>query len=840
MAWEKHIGRVGALAVALGIGSAVVAMPSISWAQTDESSSAGVAKSDAGDARTDTNGAGESPSSGSDDDGEASPTTTADSDSPADDSAAAGGPIGVSVDEAPIDDPEWVDPDESVDPDASVDLPSYSDTEERGDRPTEVTDEQTYLDVDADEADDVDAEVSFPDDFGTDDTATPPSTQPTADTVQPDAAVEPAVMDPGIVVPASPSTQVSTPPTVTTSLAVPAATASDTEDPHGPAASPLLLTLLASAWRSVTDRIDAAQPASAVPSAAAPGDISVSATSSPIQGGASQSPVIADDGTIYQVTDGGGTTRVSILDSDGQVVTTSEFDGVGTRAQAAARPDGSLIVVTASEGRWSTTVRAVDSDGNVTRLATVFGLADSPLTVGADGALYFKTVIRPLADDLPAIDYRFVRVSANNFTRTYSYDTDFELASDGTAHLVSSRFGFSTLRTIYSSGWTRASLLPYGSDPSAPMVDQDGTVYVTAGVQGLFGTKTTRVYTIEGASRTVRSIAGLPGEMVLTANGFGLETFTFDGYTDDGTGTTYISTVTADSIVTSDVIDGRIEGLQVGSNGTAYAPIVDPTRNDTAVAVIDPDGEVVLVVVPGMVVVRDRGDRLVRGGSAQSNDDFGYVNYTADGTEYVAVLSPDAAVARTIELPEGAHGTVFFGPDGSPFELLEYYGPSVSEYGRQILALSTGAYTSFVPGNSAIDDADVVFGPDGTGYLLTHISPEYETNILGFNAAGDTVVPLSTITSPALGTNADGETVILVFGPDGTAYVVDRSRDDSGVYALTPSGAQKLVELEYSQLGDPRLPTFGADGTGYVANTVYLDGGIFETTVTSFTPTVSV
>ena len=32
----------------------------------------------------------------------------------------------------------------------------------------------------------------------------------------------------------------------------------------------------------------------------------------------------------------------------------------------------------------------------------------------------------------------------------------------------------------------------------------------------------------------------------------------------------------------------------------------------------------------------------------------------------------------------------------------------------------------------------------------------------------------------------------------------------------------------------------GADGTGYVANTIYLDGGIFETTVTSFTPAVSI
>ena len=405
---------------------------------------------------------------------------------------------------------------------------------------------------------------------------------------------------------------------------------------------------------------------------------------------------------------------------------------------------------------------------------------------------------------------------------------------------MSSRFGFSTLRTIYSSGWTRASLLPFGSDPSAPLMDQDGTVYVAAGVQGLFGSKSTRVYTIEGASRTVRSIVGLPGEMVMLADGFGLETVTFDGYTDEGTGTTYISTVTADALVTSEAIDGRIAGLQVGANGTAYAPIVDPARDDTAVAVVDPDGEVVLVVVPGVVVVRDRGDRLVRGGSAQSNDDFGYVNYTADGTEYVAVLAPDATVARTIELPEGAHGTVFFGPDGSAFQLLEYYGPSVSEPGRQILALTTGAFTPFVPGDSAVDDADVVFGPDGTGYLLAHVRPEYETSILGFNAAGDTVIPLSSITSPALGTNADGDTIILVFGPDGTAYVVDRSQANSGVYALTASGLQKLVDLEYSQLGDPRLPTFGADGTGYVANTVYLDGGIFETSVTSFGPTVSI
>ena len=299
MEWEKHIGRVGALAVALGIGSAVVAMPAVSWGQTEESSSAGVAKSDARDAGTDTDGAGESTSSGTDD-GEASPSATPDFDSPAGDSDVADSPSEDPEVDAPIDDPGS----ESID--ESVDVRSHSDHEESGDRPTTATDEQSYREVNANGTDYAEVEVSSLDDLDTDDTAKPSPTQRTADTEQPDSAVEPGVTDPGIVVPASPALNTSKPTTVTTSLAAPAATASDPDEPPAPAASPLLLTLLASAWRSVTDRIDAAQSASAVTSAAAPGDIGVSATSAPIRGGASQSPVIADDGTIYQVTDGGG------------------------------------------------------------------------------------------------------------------------------------------------------------------------------------------------------------------------------------------------------------------------------------------------------------------------------------------------------------------------------------------------------------------------------------------------------------------------------------------------------------------------------------------------------
>ncbi|MBX7448272.1 hypothetical protein GR927_09745 [Mycolicibacterium sp. 3033] len=44
MGLEKHVGRVGALAVALGIGSAVAAMPAVAWAEPDSGSAAAVSR----------------------------------------------------------------------------------------------------------------------------------------------------------------------------------------------------------------------------------------------------------------------------------------------------------------------------------------------------------------------------------------------------------------------------------------------------------------------------------------------------------------------------------------------------------------------------------------------------------------------------------------------------------------------------------------------------------------------------------------------------------------------------------------------------------------------------
>jgi hypothetical protein len=397
---------------------------------------------------------------------------------------------------------------------------------------------------------------------------------------------------------------------------------------------------------------------------------------------------------------------------------------------------------------------------------------------------------------------------------------------------VSSWFGFSTVRTIDSAGWTRSTLLPFGSDPSAPIVDRNGTAYVTVGVRGLFSTKSTRVYSIDGASRTVRSVAGLPGDAILTADGIALETYTFDGYVDNGTGTTYISRVTANSIDTSEAIDGRIAGFQVTSQGTVYAPIFDPALDTTPVAVVDTDGNVNTVTLPGALVARERS---VRGGGSQSGDGFGYVNYTRNGSEYVAVLSPEAGVVRTIELPQGATGgTVFFGPDGAAYELLEYRDPTGNYVSRQILALSTDTYTPDVPGVSFVGADDVVFGPDGIGYLLVGTPAAYDLDVVGFNAAGDTVVPPSGIGFPHVRYNTLTDRELVVFAPDGTAYLTNWGPVGAGVYALTPSGAQKVADLDYAQLGVASLPTFSTDGTGYVATSARNSSNVFVTEVTSF------
>lgn len=754
MGWDEHIGRVGGLAVALGIGSAVVAMPGVAWAEPDTATSAGAAA-----------GADEPKrSSANDDASDADVSTRA----------------------------------------TATEEPPTSNQSSSGDTPDEEG---------------VDTADEDPESPSTTDEPAPDEPAPSTET--PATAAPESTTDVVEVAPEVPAATVSAP------LAVPDVSPDPGDEPETPAATPLLWTVLSSARRSFGDDTDAGTAgASRTEQTALVDDVAAAAPSSSIAGNPDGPVVFGVDGTRYQVTSNGVVTRVSILDEDGQIIlTTEEIPGSGnTFSRAVARPDGTLIVVTTNEYRNRSVVSAVDNQGTVTRIATVTGAPESTPLVGSDGALYFRTEVPNFFDPLgDAIDYRYVRISPANTVRSFASDTDVQLEPDGSAYLVSSWFGFSTLRAIDSNGVTRAIPLPYGADPSAPILAQDGNIYVTAGVRSFFGTKSTRVYTVTDASHTVRTVRGLPGETVVTADGLYLETFTYDESTDNLTGTTYISRITATAIATSDVIDGRIAGFQVTPDGTVYAPLNAASSDAATVAVVDSDGNVSTTILPGTLVLP--GASGVIGGGTSAAENFGYFIYTADGAEHVAVLNPDGTVARTVGLPQGAtQSEVFFGPDGAAYVVLQYRDAQGQYSSQQILALSNDTYTPLVPGRSFFTTPtsrpNVRFGPDGTGYLITNSAPggSYPSlEVLGFNAAGETVSHASGLPHPVLeyDTSASDKQV-LVFAPDGTAYVTTYGPVGAGVYAVTPSGAQKLLDLDYHQLGNVTTPSFSADGTGYV------------------------
>lgn len=120
------------------------------------------------------------------------------------------------------------------------------------------------------------------------------------------------------------------------------------------------------------------------------------------------------------------------------------------------------------------------------------------------------------------------------------------------------------------------------------------------------------------------------------------------------------------------------------------------------------------MTVPGQIVTRTvRTDNAAATGS----QNLGYVNYRAGGVDHVAVLDADGTITRTIDLPAGATAsTVFFGPDGAAYELLDYFGPDAGQTtARQLIALDTGTLTQVVPGTTAPGSFDVVFGPNDVG-----------------------------------------------------------------------------------------------------------------------------
>lgn len=548
--------------------------------------------------------------------------------------------------------------------------------------------------------------------------------------------------------------------------------------------------------------------------------------------------VVSANGTIYQVTyDVDPTTklptatRVSILDEDGQVLKTTGTIAGSPREQAPAvvRADGSLVLATYKESTNRSTISIVDGSGTVKTVGTVIGQPSGPMEVAPNGAVFLQTRQYSQSGD------RLVRISATNGLRTYQLGTaggTLAVAPDGSAYLVAVSSLGASLVAVGPNGNSRRVSLPSGtSAPESVVIGEDGRGYLTV-ARTLFGNTVTRVYTFTGTSSTVREIAGGPvRNEVVTADGIYQATY------DESTGKSYISRITAGTIETSDPIDGFvINEISITPDGTVYAAIRNLTTQVDSVAVVSSDGGVSTIVIPGSIVATVPGVSNVAGDVANPNvDDNGYVAYTSGGTTYVAVLNPDGTIARTVALPAGAtvRNPVIFAPDGTPYQVIQYRDSGGKVTSQAVLALSNDAVTPTLAGGPLLPNYESLqFGPDGTAYLVTVAEGAPTYHFLGFDGSGATVVSLDVagFLVPQQ-SNYVYDQAALAFGADGTAYATF----NDGVWALTSSGASKVLDLDLG-LGATVTPVaFGPDGTPLVTVSE-LVGDQYVTTVKTFTP----
>lgn len=603
------------------------------------------------------------------------------------------------------------------------------------------------------------------------------------------------------------------------------------KEPAAPADSPLLWTVLAFARRQFARQSEVFTTSDAGRGAAS-SSVAAPAAASSITGSADGPTVIGADGTVYQVTTVANGTQVSIIDGTGQVLSTS--DVIAGRpniySNGVARPDGTLIIVTSNDRGNRSTVSAVDGQGGVTKIASFVGQPNS-VRVGANGALYVGTFVPSIFSPVGAADSRLLRISPTNAVRPFAPNTRVVLAPDGAAYLVASQFGVTSLRAAGADGKTKTVLLPYERYPTLPVLGGDGRAYLAVDVRRALSDSNTRLYTFNGADATVRTLSGEFGGIAAAAAGVYVATSTSTGPAANPDVTTYLSKVTATTLDISAAIPGAIAGFQVTDAGTVYAPI-RTTQSPTSVAIVASDGSVTTTTLPG--ALGTTGAFVQIAGDGPRGQDQGYFRYTANGVTSVAVVNPDGNIARTIPLPLNQDSNpVFFGPDGSAYLMTQTRNSGQVASAQQLVSLSTGAVGSSVPG-PPFSIPGIQFGSDGTGYLVTQEAGTSALQILGFDAGGLNGVSQS-LTTPVIRDNGSFDTQALVFGPDGTAYATSYGPTDAGVYALTPAGATKVLDLDYAPQSVVYLPAVAANGTVYVTRSVFT-GQTSVTTVTTIAP----
>lgn len=640
-------------------------------------------------------------------------------------------------------------------------------------------------------------------------------------------------------------------PTLVKALFAPRATSRHTDTPEPPSASPLAWTMLAAARRQLGEPREAVAATHTGSSEVTP---NVSSSSTP--GLATQPVVVGADGTIYQVTvDANATTgmlaggtRVSIVGPDGEVLKTRTLFGAPSEgSNAVARDDGSLLVTTYSRLLNRTFVSVINPHGLVRPVGSAGGNVQEPISVAADGTAYVQTLVNPSL----GLGYKLIRISAQNTTRVYSATVSSfppVVAPDGSAYLISQNLLTDNvvLMAIGPGGALRrtaprSDLQVVGQ----PVIGSDGRAYwaVTYDItdDGATRDRVTDVYTFTGNRSTLRHIDGDVSNYNLIPAGDGVYVPVYDRTA----GTTVIARISAGAIDLSEPVSGYlVNTIDVTPDGTVYGSVYDYVAKIYKVAVYRTDGSVTETAIAGDIVAPDYPRPPTERFPTPDPDNNGYVAYTADGHAYLAVVSADGTIVRTIALPDGTRATrpVSFGPGGDAYQIVET--PGSDDHAVSVVSASTGAVIATLPGSLVSGHDSLQFGPDGTGYLVTversATTPSSVYHIVSFDSTG-TVITTLDVTGFLDRNRVDyrGQGYFdepLTFGPDGTAYAsvsVFSADEDGGVYALTPTGATRILAVN-----DPKtslMPVIvDSTGTPYVTVTRQ-DGDSYVTTVVPLT-----
>ncbi|WP_141564335.1 ICP22 family protein [Mycolicibacterium palauense] len=868
---EKYVGRVGALAVALGIGAAVAAVPPQAWAQPGDTTSAKSSERGAARAAGHTKTRHSSSPGASARRGAGSSHTSA-SDR-ADRSRASGGDDDAATGSRPLnrrrhdsrsdtDDASTSAPDKRSDASDSGDTGPDSTQKPADDRSADESSEpptkqpktkqasrpKSQPTGQPEKADPADAspvsgaagQDAEPDTKDTEsgtgpdsETNSEPNTQPDTETnSEPNTATE---------------TPEATPTATVRTLSSPPPSSRTSDAPDTPVDSPLWALALAYVRRQFgPDKTGTATTATADVSQQSDSAAAADTDATSIPGTATTPTVVGADGTVYQVTtdvdsDGlaTGTTRVSIIGADGQVLTTRDIRGAATTTLPVTRPDGSLVVATYVRSLNRTIISVVNDRGRVHRVRSVSGEPVSQLSVAPNGTTFLQT--RQSAAGLwGGLGYRLVRVSKFNTARAYSAliaPGAPVVGPDGSAYMLkyTSFLGTSAMLAVGPHGLSRTIPLPMGSaDAVEPVIGGDGRAYFAISPQRGDYT-TTRVFSYKGIFSTAHDVPGITRDSLISAgDGVYFLTYNYLAHQD------WVSHVTATDATTVLLNGSENTPLRVTPDGTVYLAVNNSSGTPTdSVVFINSDGDTTVVPLPGDVYsmgswpVSDYG----------TPDPNAYMPYYVDDRYYLAVVTPDGTVTDTLTMPEGStiREPVSFDPDGNTYQLIQTVDESYKTTGAAVVAVETGAVTATLPGTVVGGHNSIEFGPDGTGYLVTQegsvAAPTY--HILAFDRDGNTVASLD-VDAGLVPRREQYRTLglldePLVFAPDGTAYATFEG-EDGGVWAINASGATKVLDVTADDI--VYAVTIGADGTPYLTTSTRV-GDQDVTTVRTITATTT-